>query len=42
MSEVRKFRMAAISLCKKYKFSFLHPEMSSIWAEYALHVPPDA
>ena len=42
MSEVRKFRMAAISLYKKYKFSFLHPQMSSIGAEYALHVPPDA
>ena len=34
--------MAAISLYNKYKFSFLHPQMSSIWAEYALHVPPDA
>ena len=35
--------MAAISLNKKYKLSFLHPQqMSSIWAEYALHVPPDA
>ena len=31
--------MAAISLNKKYKLSFLHPQMSSIWAEYALHVP---
>ena len=34
--------MAVISLNKKYKLSFLHPQMSSIWAEYALHVPPDA
>ena len=34
--------MAAISLNKKYKLSFIHPQMSSIWAEYALHVPPDA
>ena len=30
--------MAAISLNKKYKLSFLHPQMSSIWAEFALQV----
>ena len=41
-NKVRKFKMAAISLNKKYKLYFLHPQMSSIWAEYALHVPPDA
>ena len=36
--------MAAISLCEKYKFSYLHPQMNGVWTEYvdcAPH-PPDA
>ena len=30
MSKMRKFKMATISLYKKYIFSDLHPQMSSV------------
>ena len=29
-SKMRKFKMAVISLYKKYKCSYLHPQMSSV------------
>ena len=33
------FKMAAIYLYEKFKFSYLHPQMSSVQAEYAHHTP---
>ena len=35
MSKISKFKMATILLCEKYKFSYIHPHMTS-----ALRAPP--
>ena len=39
LSKIRKSKMAAILLYEKYKLSYLHPQMNSVWTEY-VHCAP--
>ena len=39
LSKMIKFKMATISLYEKHKFSYLHPQMNSVWSKYVHCVP---
>ena len=37
---MRKSKMAAILLYEMYKFSYLHPQMNSVWRNECVHCVP--
>ena len=39
LSQMRKSKMATILLYETYTFSYLHPQMNSVWTKYVHCVP---